>query len=427
MNEREIVSSGNQMKALAGAALDSFIDGHLESIQREGIIRNYAKNVNFNHIDYGYKKQFLANFLIKTLKEKYIVVRSSNSFRQDRSKIGFYDFEGILKHSEFSKDIIATIYLVPDTELDNGNFIYTREKITLKEYYCPATHLLVFSEFMSFLEEHKYEVTNSEIEQEDIEKSEIDTSLMTLNERGSYYGKRGNSYERNLVSVLSEAKNLELVKNGKTSIDNAYSMIINKITKDYNISIRDIIRIRATNSVPLLKNGGTPKTDIIVTIELNDNSEIIETLSIKNTNTTRVSCHDYTAHDYIRVLQCDNTRLADYLNYFQQTPSIKDFLAVLPHGFSEGEFTKLLVEKNEVFKSWVLRGAHDASNLTVPQFQVSNYLLLKKGDDIAFYSMTEYIKMISEKSSLVFGMPFSWTYPSKQRGRRIQLKVPVFI
>lgn len=427
MNEREIVSSGNKMKALAGAALDTFIDEHLKNLKHEGFINNYSKNVNFNHVEYSYEKQFLANFLIETLEEKYIVVRSSNSFRQDRSKIGFYDFEGILKHSEFSKDIIATIYLVPDSELDNANFINTREKIRLKEYYCPATHLLVFSEFISFLEEHKYEIANAENEQNDILTSKFNTSLMTLNERGSYYGKRGNSYERNLVSVLSDVKNLDLVKDGNESVDFEYSMILKKILNDNNKSLRDIIRIRATNSVPLLKNGGTPKTDVIITIELSDDTEIIETLSIKNTNGSRVSCHDYPAQDYIRVLQCEDTRLADYLNYFQQTPSIKDFLAALPHSFSEKEFTKLLVAKNEVFNSWVLRGASDQSNLTVPQFQVSNYLLIKKDDDVAFYSMIEYIKLISEKSNLVFGVPFSWTYPSKQRGRRIQLKVPVFI
>lgn len=427
MNEKDIVSSGNSMKAMAGAALDSFIEKHLENIKLEGIIRNYAKNVNFNHIDFGYDKQFLANFLIQTLEEKYIVVRSSTSFRQDRSKIGFYDFEGILKHSKFSKDIIATIYLVPDSELDNVAFVNTRERIKLKEYYCPATHLLVFSEFMSFLEGHKYEVINSEFEQDEDLISEFDVSLMTVNERGSYYGKRGNSYERDLVSVLSDTRNLKIFKDGQIFSDSPFEMIISKILNDKKITLEDVIRVRASNTVPLLMNGGTPKTDIIITIELSGNTEIEETLSIKNTNGSRVSCHDYSANDYIRILKCEGTRLADYFNYFQDTPAIKDFLDILPKGYSETEFTDLLDEKSDVFNNWVLRGAHDELNLTIPKLQVSNYLMIRKGDDVAFYSMREYIALISKKSKKIFGVPFSWTYPSKQRGRRIQLKVPVFI
>lgn len=416
------------MKALAGAALDKFIDQELDIIKHEGIIKDYKKRVNFNHVEYPYDKQFLANFLIETLEKKFIVVRSSNSFRQDRSKIGFYDFDGILKHSEFSKEIIATIYLVPDSELDNVNFIHTREKIKSKEFYCPATHLLSFSEFMSFLEGHKYEVLNSDVDEEEVLiKEEEALALMTAEERGSYYGKKGNSYERHLVSMFSDNRNLRLFREGQLTGDSTFNLVLARILNDNDVNLEDVLKVSATNSVPLLMNGGTPKTDVILIIEVSGNLDIVETLSLKNTNNTRVSCHDYKAFDYIRILKCEGTRLADYFNRFQNNPSAKDFSELLQEGYSVEKFSSLLNDKKEVFNNWVLRGMYDELNLTVPEVQVSNYLLIRKGDIVSFYSMLQYIALISEKSKKVFGVPFGWTYPSKQRGKRIQLKVPVIM
>ncbi|MCH2223966.1 MAG: MspI family type II restriction endonuclease, partial [Crocinitomicaceae bacterium] len=312
-----------------------------------------------------------------------------------------------------------------DEELKKSDFIQTREKIKTKEYYCPATHLLTFSEFTSFLEGHKYDVLHLKTEEKDSKEKAL--TLMTMKQKGSYYGKRGNSYEKDLVSMLSDYNNLIKFKDHTSEISSTFKLVLKKILRDKGISINNVLKINASNSVPLLMNGGTPKTDIIITIETFDNKKIVETLSLKNTNKTRVSCHDYTAFDFIRILKCEKTKLADYFNYFQSTPSAKDLLTHLPKGYSIDEFTKLLNEKKDVFNNWTLRGMHDELNLTVPELQVSNYLLIKKGNDVSFYSMSEYIALITKKSKKVFGVPFGWTYPSKQRGKRIQLKVPVIM
>ncbi|MFT6321217.1 MAG: hypothetical protein ACJAT4_002146 [Granulosicoccus sp.] len=41
--------------------------------------------------------------------------------------------------------------------------------------------------------------------------------------------------------------------------------------------------------------------------------------------------------------------------------------------------------------------------------------------------MEEYISMLNRSKKGKFGVPFSWTYPSKQEGKRIQLKLPIII
>ena len=113
--------------------------------------------------------------------------------------------------------------------------------------------------------------------------------------------------------------------------------------------------------------------------------------------------------------------------HFQNEPTLSAFKEALPLDYSDEEFTTLLKEKKDVFNNWVLRGMHDNQNLTAPEIQVSNYLLISKGNEVSFYSMTEYIELITDNTKLTFGVPFSWTYPSKQRGKRIQLKVPVIM
>ncbi len=98
----------------------------------------------------------------------------------------------------------------------------------------------------------------------------------------------------------------------------------------------------------------------------------------------------------------------------------------MPKGYSESDFSTLLTKGQGIFTQWALRGMHDHINLTRPTLQVSNYLLISNGEKSVCYNMEDYIKIILKNAKLKFGVPFSWTYPSKQRGKRIQLKVPIY-
>jgi len=421
MDNQKANSKSNQLKALSGSNQGKLIEKKLNLLKEEEIIKGFKVDENFKHVDFSYEKQFLANFVIETIEGKYIIVRSSTSFRSDRAKIGYYDLDGIIRYSDFSKNVIASVYLVPDEEIENKDFTNTRERIRLKEFYCPASHLLTFSEFVSFLDEYKYE-TLSQFEEE-FGAIPIHNSVQ---DRGSFYGKRGNKYEDDLVKTLSDNRNLIQLKNSTMNKNHIYSIILNRLMKEEKIKLVDVIKLSATNSIPLLKNGGNPKTDIALTMETSDGNLFTETISVKNTSKDRVSCHDYTAKDYIRVLKCEGTRLEDYFLLFQAFPSYSDFEENLKTKYSIKEFKDLLIENADLFTYWVLTGLHDVENLVVPELQVSKYLLIRKGEKSAFYSMNEYIELIKNKvKSPKFGVPFSWTYPSKQRGKRIQLKVQI--
>lgn len=243
-------------------------------------------------------------------------------------------------------------------------------------------------------------------------------------ESGSFYGKRGNEFERYLVKELNDKANLGKFKKKKLTSENVYQIILDRISKDNKIQIKNIVNISATNSLPQLVNRGHPKTDIYITLETSKQT-YIETFSLKKTDKKRVSCHDYPAKDFIRILKCEQTKLADYLNLFQKFPTYRSFEANLKAGYSMEEFTELLTKQSRFLTEWILKGMHD-QNLVNPSIQVSKYLLIANSSKVAFYSMDEYISIIRNKTKERFGIPFSWTYPSKQRGKRIQLKLPIF-
>ena len=92
---KKAFSKTNQLKALAGATFTKFIEEELDRLFEKKIIKGLKKKQNFRHPGYEYEKQYLADFVIETLDEKFIIVRSSTSYRQDRIKTSFYDLQGI--------------------------------------------------------------------------------------------------------------------------------------------------------------------------------------------------------------------------------------------------------------------------------------------------------------------------------------------
>ncbi len=249
----------------------------------------------------------------------------------------------------------------------------------------------------------------------------------SVNERGSFYGKRGNQFERDLVKILNQDNYLIRLKEDSLKEKSFYKIILDKLLKDNQRKISDVSGVSATNTVPRLKNNGNPKTDIILKFKTRSGEIYIETISLKTTNKKVVSCHEYPAVDFIRVLRCENTRLAEYLTLFQKFPSYKATEQNCKDNYSITEFSELLTTKSLMLSEWALKGMHDIENLVDPKLQVSNYLLIwdDKLEQIAFYSMDDYIKMISTQKKGRLGVPFSWTYPSKRRGKKIQLKVPI--
>jgi len=415
----DIATEANRQKRAAGLELKDFLTEMFSSLVDENIILNFKADENFNHLGFSYNKQYLTNFIIETHDNKFIIINNSKSFKHDRFKQLSYDIAGVSNNAPFSKDIVASIILYPDIEL--SKFISLRNRIEAREVFCPASHILTISELVQFLENHRDLVE----EERAIAELEEQQPVVEVKD-GSYYGLRGNAFEKEVVAELNDRKLLQQLIGNGVSESIIFNNIIEKLCLDNSISFKELFSINATNTVLKLKNGGNAKTDIVVTLQA-ITQEVIETISVKNTTQSRVSCHDYKSDDFIRVLNLEGSSLADYLIIYQQSGSHDSFIKNLPEDKNLEDFIQQLEPYKNTLLEWALTGQHDHQNLIIPKQQVSKYLLINKLGEIKFIDFSSYIPELYDKAKLLYGLPLSWTYPSKQRGARIQLKLPILL
>ena len=428
--------SDNTKKQKAGQDFKRLLTSRFSELLGDGIIKSFERGQNFSHIGFSYSKQYRASFIIETLDEKFIIISSSNSFKSDRHKQYTWDIQGIIQNSEISDRIVASVILYANAEKDNSTFVNFRKQIAREEAYSPASHLLTVDELLEFLENYSADVQSKLAQNDQDETEEGDDGVLfetlsdtasikaTAEAKGSAYGKKGILHEKQLVHQLNQQKMLKQFKAGTLNTAEPFTIILNTVCKFKGIKADDIIKVIATDTVPLLQNGGNAKTDIILTIHTT-NEVYIETFSAKLSTQTRVSCHDYPASSFIDILGCKNTQLASYLLKFQQEPTYKRFNAALTTSESVQEFEKLMAPHAQRLTEWALSGAHDNQNMKSPEKQISRYLFVQQPNGAFCFEIGFYIRKLFETQPLKFGVPFSWTYPSKQGGKRIQLKVPL--
>jgi len=436
MDSAQIISNGE--KARTGQEVKDKVGKLLEALRKEELILGFEIEVNHSHKYYGYDKQFKCDFVVKTVDSKFILIRASNSYRSDRAKIPFYDFLGIQQFSSFSGDIVASILLFPDGEEQNTTFISTRQKVQDGYFFSPATHWLTFSELNDFFANYCSEVEELKEQAEETEESEFHPTL-TLYQRsfsdsltqvgektGSYYGKSGNKFEKFLVEELNEADNLSAYKLNKRACFE-YDVVLDSIVSELPIEGEEIQLLEATDTITKLQNGGSPKTDIHLRVYLSPKEYHIVNISVKNTTATRVSCHDYQAKDFVRVIAADDSDFRNLVETFQEAGSWKAYDSlILEKGltFDTDEVLNSYIEK---IIQWAVTGQHDTDHLIDEHTQLANFVLTRNAHSgvCKMQSATSYMEELKLAIGSGRGAPFSWTYPSKRRGQRIQLKMPI--
>jgi hypothetical protein len=131
-----------------------------------------------------------------------------------------------------------------------------------------------------------------------------------------------------------------------------------------------------------------------------------------------VSAHEYDYKKFVEVLDPNNKRLEELLKEFQRVGGVRAF-----GKNNEKELTEILKPYKRKLIEWVLSGyAGDIKN----QNQLAKFIITTDEKDIYVHTIEDYIDILmKEENEAQFGTPFSWTYPSKRKGEKIQLKVKV--
>lgn len=158
-----------------------------------------------------------------------------------------------------------------------------------------------------------------------------------------------------------------------------------------------------------LKSGGNPKTDVVAGQA---------TISCKKTTKKYVSAHEYDFEKFSEVLDPNNQKLKSLLKDFQAAGGKKALGKA-----KEEELTNELKPYRKKLVEWVLAG--NAQDVTNPN-QMANYLVINDDANIYVHSVEDYTnELLKEENEAQFGTPFMWTYPSKKKGEKIQLKCKI--
>lgn len=239
-------------------------------------------------------------------------------------------------------------------------------------------------------------------------------------ESGTSHDLQGRKLETLFAKILADIENLRRYNGSPIETGYMYDVYL-RVMKKLGVPAGKLYKVQTTVDIPTLPSGGNPKTDIAATIELVDGSVIVATFSLKNTSRKSVSVHEYSADDFADVLDPDNDELRRLLNVFQATGNKRDMDPDDIQALTD-ELSPYLKKLNR----WVFSG-EGAPGIT--EIQIAQYMVVrdKNTGKLSIHSIDEYItKQEAEiNGSNWFGTIFSWTYPSKKRGKKIQLKAHI--
>lgn len=386
-------------------------------------------------VEYGEKgkdnKQFKANAQIKFIEEDIVwLIVVSSSFRSDRIKSKEFDIEHI-KNILIEKEIHPEAYFIlPDnakakdvTELQKfKKHIDKQDRVT---YFDGAMLMHAFSNM-------------------------LEQKLTENIKQGQRSNILGNSGEEKLKLAFNNQNNLKIWNDTKDCITKSanYSLFksvlnglapsIGKIChsvaygsskhEESRIS-QDLKQVRSPDN----RLHGKPKTDILISIINEKGDNIILKASVKQpaSSKNKVTVHEGSVEQLLTDLKSslpknskfNNSDLFNSLSIalldFQAKGSKKTMLEENLHFLNEN-----LADLNKWLIDYFIFGIN---NSYLNKNQQANALIVfnpNTGGCIARNILKEESKLLNGKKA-TFGTPFSWTYPSKKRGKKIQIKSPI--
>lgn len=384
--------SGKQAKILVSEMLNNLKNELRINIETEdGYTTGYPNQ----------EKQFKMDFLIQfnDFGNEQWLIKSTNSIRER-----IYGTEFFAQNIRIIEDKVKNIYVVVPDSISSSEM---KNKLN----YSTKINGTTYTSFLTDV------LTVNELRQKIVEKAAQSIP------QGLRANILGNDAETSIVNLLNDLKNKELWNDYqstqqiiKSSTYNIYKEILEKF--DLQEGFDKILKVTATNDIPLLSNRGKPKTDVSVTIKTNT-TEFIRNISIKNTHEKTVTVHEGSVSALISALKLsESDPLSQSLMDFEKVGSKKNLIVEHP------DADKILEENLKLFNRELIEFFIFGLNspLVNNKIQIADLIIFT--NKFAVWNRDDYIKHYIEEYSEKgqFGTPFKWTYPSKKRGQKIQIK-----
>ncbi|MBQ6472316.1 MAG: MspI family type II restriction endonuclease [Victivallales bacterium] len=379
----------------------------MAELRKEGYLSHVIRNFRVGEEGYLNEEQYYSPFLIQFNDRTRWILFTTTSLRTDRVKGQQWDSDRIKNRDE----AITKAFLVYPNDLSQkvlDEFVAQREKYRMRSEFSRIDDIISEQMLIAHIKEKDDEIL---IESAGKKKP-------THIGRELDFG--GRNFETAVAATLSSQIYLAKLKMGRTSRSDMFRFYC-KLVDGLDIPTDEVDSISATSDrdkIGLLPSGGSPKTDVIVTIKRLDGKTEYRTLTCKRSKKTSVSVHQYKADACADVIDPNNEKLRYLLRRFQQEGAIGKL--------TPDEVTELTRELKPYvlrFSRWVIGGHGGKGN----DFQKANYLVTFNSVQkmLSVHSIDKYIELLLASGRGNFGTPFTWTYPSKRRGIDFQLKIPM--
>ena len=245
-------------------------------------------------------------------------------------------------------------------------------------------------------------------------------------DNGKNWDKRGKFFENFVASLLKNPSNIRKWNGEQTDNGLFYANFVKIMTKlGLNGKKIDSVSAKTGKALGRLPSGGTPKTDVLVMVNVKDEGIKYFPISCKKTSANMVSAHQYPAEAFTKALGITDVKTILSLGRFQSIGSYRKMdredIEIL---------TKHMKKNVRTLAEWVISGLHGEYN---SRDQIAKYMITYKEEKdpnstFDIYTVDEYVDRILDPKYIekgMFGTPFQWTYASKGKGKSIQLKMPV--
>lgn len=389
-----MASDDNGKKSKHGKNARRTMDIAVDELERNHAVKNVKDTPSYGYQGYQ-SDQFKADKEVTLADDSTVALFSTSSLRSDRVRTKQWQAHNI---KQVSRVEYAVIILPDESAYDSGTV--PRDEIRNNEVVSAIDDILTVKEFYDYA-------------------MDVAGANMGVGKGNDFVGRR---MESMLVSVLRNRDNLKRLQGSETETGYMYDLY-HKVMSAIRVNPASIACVSATNEVPSLPNGGNPKTDVAMTILLQDGNVASFTFTLKNSERDMVSVHEYPADAFADVLDPANEVLRSLLRAFQAAGSKK---AMSPDDAEalERELKPYLRKLDR----WVFGGY---GGRTSDPIQLAEYIIThdKRSKQYAVHSIDEYIDALEKDNDGTrgFGTIYNRTYASKKRGKTIQLKAKVLV
>ena len=249
---------------------------------------------------------------------------------------------------------------------------------------------------------------------------EFDIDNLPLQPHGKTSDALGKLYENYIIEIF---KNMDSIS---TLHSNEYPQekdIIQKFLDIKNITFTDISNISSSDhDLGRTIAGGSPKTDVVITLTLHGQPPLCIPLNIKASSKNKVSIAEYDAETICTSVGIPDGELKDLIFKHQNDQSAKNFTFL-----QKQRLTELLKPYRKEFIRWciTLNSQPSQENILYPDLLIRFKVINREFVSVEMCDIETYIDTkiaAAEKRNSGFGTGLSWTYASGSGSKKMQFK-----